>query len=241
MFALLRPSLLLLASLPAAAAAEAGSPPRERRRLRGGRRQAPPGLDPRRGRRILFVGDPARAQEARGGRRRVDLAGASSSPGWADAHLHLAGLGKSLEIADLRGAADAEDAARPDATTAASGLPAGTWVEAAGWDQNLWPGRAFPDARELDAVLPRPAGRSRARVDGHAVWVNSAALRAAGIDAATRDPEGGRILRRPDGSPSGVLVDNAMDLVEKVRPAPDRRRTSSGGFWRARRPARASD
>src|SRR5262249_30380952 len=128
------------------------------------------------------------------------------------------GIGKALEIANLRGAADAKAAAARVAAVAAK-LPAGAWVEGRGWNQNLWPTKEFPDARVLDAVLAdRPAAARP--VDGHALWVNSAALRAAKIDAATRDPDGGRILRRPDGSPSGVLVDNAMDLVVGVQPAP---------------------
>ncbi len=66
----------------------------------------------------------------------------------------------------------------------------------------------------------RTARSPRCRVDGHALWVNEAALRAAGIGSVTRDPEGGRILRRPDGSPSGVLIDNAMELVSRVVPVP---------------------
>ena len=170
------------------------------------------------GGRVLFVGDPKAARKLAPDARVVDLGGRFVFPGWADAHLHLAGLGKSLEIANLRGAASAEEAAAGMAKTAAS-LPPGAWVEARGWDQNLWPGRQFPDARVLDAVLGERPALAR-RIDGHAVWVNQAALKAAGIDAATRDPDGGRIQRRPDGSPSGVLVDNAMALIERVQPVP---------------------
>lgn len=166
---------------------------------------------------IAFVGDPARARGLAGGAKRVDLAGAFVFPGWADAHGHLLGLGKSLEIANLRGAATALDAATRIRTLALT-LPAGAWVEARGWDQNLWPGKSFPDARELDAAVgDRPVAARR--VDGHALWVNSLALERAGIGKDTPDPEGGRILRRPDGSASGVLVDNAVSLVEKVVPA----------------------
>lgn len=168
--------------------------------------------------RILFVGDPARARKIAAGARVVDLTGRFVFPGWADAHLHLAGLGKSKEVADLRGAADAPDAASRIAKTAAS-LPEGAWVEAGGWDQNLWPGKEFPDARVLDRAVGRRPAAAR-RVDGHAMWVNQAALEAAGIDATTRDPDGGRILRRPDGSPAGVLVDNAMELVRRALPPP---------------------
>jgi predicted amidohydrolase YtcJ len=167
--------------------------------------------------RILFVGEAGRARRLADEARRVDLAGAFVYAGWADAHLHLAGLGKSLEVAKLRGLPDA-GAAAAAMQAAAANLPPGAWVEGRGWDQNLWPGREFPDARALDRVLPdRPAVARR--VDGHAVWVNTAALRAAGIDAATKGPAGGRILRRSDGAPSGVLVDNAMDLLESALPA----------------------
>lgn len=166
---------------------------------------------------IAFVGDAGRARKVAGGAKRVDLSGAFVFPGWADAHGHLLGLGKSLEIANLRGAADAADAARRMGELAAK-LPAGSWIEGRGWDQNRWPGKSFPDARDLDSVLPEAPAAAR-RVDGHALWVNSRALAAAGITKETPDPEGGRILRRGDGTPSGVLVDNAMDLLDRVIPA----------------------
>ena len=165
---------------------------------------------------IAFVGGGSRARRMAPGAARVDLAGSFVFPGWADAHGHLAGLGLALEVADLRGAADASQAARRIGAIAAA-LPEGTWAQGRGWDQNRWPGEKFPDARDLDAVVAgRPAVARR--VDGHAVWVNSAALKAASIDAATSDPDGGKIVRRPDGSPSGVLVDRAVDLVQKVMP-----------------------
>jgi predicted amidohydrolase YtcJ len=166
---------------------------------------------------IAFVGNAARARRLAPRAGRVDLSGAFVFPGWADAHGHLDGLGRALEVADLRRAADAAEAARRMAAVAPS-LPRGTWAEGRGWDQNHWPGEKFPDARDLDAVLPDRPALAR-RVDGHAVWVNSAALKAARIGAGARDPEGGRILRRADGSPSGVLVDRAAALAERAMPA----------------------
>lgn len=166
--------------------------------------------------RIAFVGAANEARRRAGAAEIVDLTGAFLFPGWADAHGHLQGLGKSLEIARLSGAADPEEAARRMASSASS-LPPGAWAEGRGWDQNRWPGKAFPDARDLDAALPgRPAVARR--VDGHALWASSAALEAARIGKDTPDPDGGRIVRRPDGTPSGVLVDNAMDLMERVMP-----------------------
>ena len=166
---------------------------------------------------IAFVGDPAAAREKAAGASVIDLKGSFLFPGWADAHGHLLGLGKSLETADLRGASDATEAAKRMTAITAT-LPEGAWAEGRGWDQNRWPGEKFPDARELDAAVPNRPAVAR-RVDGHAVWVNSAALRAAGIDASTPDPPGGRILRRRDASPSGVFVDNAMRLIERTMPA----------------------
>lgn len=166
---------------------------------------------------IAFVGEADRARQFAPSGRRIDLAGAFVFPGWADAHGHLLGLGQSLEVAQLRASADASDAARRIAELAAK-VPLARWVEGRGWDQNLWPGKSFPDARELDAVVgDRPVAARR--VDGHALWVNSRALALAGIGKDTPDPPGGRILRRADGTPSGILVDNAMDLLDRVVPA----------------------
>jgi predicted amidohydrolase YtcJ len=166
---------------------------------------------------IVFVGDAAKAREQSRGATVRDLSGAFLFAGWSDAHGHLAGLGKALETANLRGAADAAEAARRMAAIARQ-LPSGRWAEGRGWDQNSWPGAAFPDARDLDAELPERPAAAR-RVDGHALWANSAAMKAAGIAASTQDPPGGRILRRPNGEPSGVFVDNAMSLLEKAIPA----------------------
>jgi predicted amidohydrolase YtcJ len=165
---------------------------------------------------VLFVGDAADARAQARGATVIDLAGSFLFPGWADAHGHLDGLGEALETADLRGASDAAEAAGRMAAIAGK-LPPGAWAEGRGWDQNRWPGQMFPDARDLDAALPDRPAIAR-RIDGHAVWVNSAALKAAQIDASTPDPQGGRILRRSDGAPGGVLVDNAMQLVEKAVP-----------------------
>jgi predicted amidohydrolase YtcJ len=163
---------------------------------------------------IAFVGDRAPGRYA--GADAIDLSGAVVYPGFVDSHGHLAELGKALESADLKGLASAAACA---ATMAAEKTPPGSWVEGDGWDQNRWTPKAFPDASVLDVVFPdRPAFARR--VDGHAVWVNTAAMRAAGITAATPDPAGGRIVRRPDGQPSGVFIDNAIDTVMRARPAP---------------------
>jgi predicted amidohydrolase YtcJ len=145
---------------------------------------------------------------------RLDWRDATVLPGLTDAHAHLLGLGQGREIVDLRGAASiAEILARLEAHAPASG-----WVLGRGWDQNLW-GGAMPSAADLDPLFSdRPVWLRR--VDGHAGWANSAALRLAGIEASTGDPEGGEILRDPSSrAATGVLVDSAMDLIPVPEPS----------------------
>jgi predicted amidohydrolase YtcJ len=144
----------------------------------------------------------------------LDWRDATIVPGLTDAHGHLLGLGQSREIVDLRGAASiAEiiDRLRQQA-------PPQGWILGRGWDQNLW-GGAMPTAAALDeAFAERPVWLRR--IDGHAGWANSAVIQLAGIDATTGDPEGGEILRDPASkAATGVLVDNAMDLVPVPEPS----------------------
>lgn len=88
-----------------------------------------------------------------------------------------------------------------------------------GWNQETWKLGRFPNVAELDAVVSdRPAAMER--IDGHAMWVNTKALEAAGITKDTKDPEGGRIERDANGSATGILVDTAMEFVYKVLPKP---------------------
>jgi len=148
--------------------------------------------------------------------RRLHLPG-TAVPGLADAHIHAIEFGHQLEELDLRGLSK-EQIIRL-VVQRAKELPTGSWIEGRGWDQGFWNPVAFPTAADLDAALPSyPAILTR--IDGHSIWVNSAALRAAGIRGDTADPQGGHLMRLPDGSPSGVLVDNAVGLIMKVIPKP---------------------
>lgn len=151
---------------------------------------------------------------------RIDAGGATIVPGLHDAHGHVLGLGEILEQLDLGGATSLEVMLDRVRARAAS-VPAGDWILGRGWDQNLWPSRAWPTAAALDAVAPDHLV-ALARVDGHALVANSRALAIAGLSAATADPPGGRIIRDASGRPSGVLVDAAQDLVWRHVPAPDR-------------------
>ncbi len=150
----------------------------------------------------------------------VDLEGKAVYPGFTDAHAHLEGLGIAMMTLDLTG--DTSIAAiRARVMQEARRTGGAGWVRGRGWDQNRWAGRQFPSARDLEGdELTGPV--FLVRIDGHAAWVNDRALAIAGITAATPDPAGGKILRNRDGSPTGVLIDNAIDLVRRRIPPPTR-------------------
>ena len=171
-----------------------------------------------RGGRIVYLGPDAGADRLRGPETRViDLAGRAVTPGLVDAHSHLVGLGEALQQVDLVGTASYEEVVRK-VREGASRLPAGAWVRGRGWDQNDWSDKRFPTHEALSAAVPdHPVWLTR--VDGHAALVNAAAMKILGIDASTKDPAGGRFLRDTAGRPTGVLVDNAMDVVADRMPA----------------------
>ena len=146
----------------------------------------------------------------------VDLAGDTVVPGLVDSHCHLYGLGKSLAQIDLMGTGSPDEIL--EIVRAGAGkFAADAWIEGRGWDQNDWAVQEYPDRAMLDEVIADRPVLLR-RIDGHAAWANSEALRLAGITRDTPDPEGGEILKDADGEPTGILVDNAVDLVFEVIP-----------------------
>ncbi len=168
--------------------------------------------------RIIAVGTPehtsARAKKA----RHIDLQGKTVLPGLIDAHGHVFGLGDQLSRLDLAGSASLADALAATASYAKAN-PGHAWLRGRGWNQEIWKLGRFPTAAELDTVIAdRPVWLER--VDGHAGWANSRALQLAGISNATPDPAGGKIMRDAHGAATGVLVDAAQELVEKVLPKP---------------------
>jgi len=167
--------------------------------------------------RILAVGPVDTLAKAHPKAQRVDLPGGTLLPGLIEGHAHVGGLGALSRKVDLTGLADLNGTlARVRAWVSAH--PQG-WLLGRGWDQNRWPTKTFPKALDLDALTgTRPAFLQR--VDGHAAWVNSAALAMAGIGSSTPDPEGGRILKDATGRPTGILLDAAVQLVEKLIPEP---------------------
>ena len=141
--------------------------------------------------------------------------GGIAMPGIVESHAHLLAVGRALRELDLSGTdslAQALDLIRRHCAQ----LPPGGVLEGRGWNQELWKEKRFPTAKELSAVTgDHPALLTR--VDGHAIWVNDIVLRAASINATTPNPEGGEIVRTDANEPSGVLVDNAMSLVDATR------------------------
>ena len=162
---------------------------------------------------VKRVYQSAASAENSGATTRIDGRGATLLPGLIDVHGHVRRYGAGLASVDLSGStSEAFAAARIAAFLGSGAAGSEGWVEGWGWNQVLWPGQEFPTRAALDAV-ERERPIVMRRVDGHALWVNSAALAAAGINRDTPDPDGGQILRDAAGEPTGVLIDNAMRLV----------------------------
>ena len=174
--------------------------------------------------RIAFTGSAREAMALKGAATRVvDAGGRTVIPGMVDAHAHLLGLGQSLRSVPLYGARSYDEViARVVARS--KGVPAGQWIVGRGWDQNQWGDTRFPTHDALSRALPNhPVYLTR--VDGHAGLANAAAMRAANVTAAMKDPSGGRIERTASGDASGVFIDNAKAFVERVIPRETREET----------------
>ncbi len=169
------------------------------------------------GGRFVVVGSLSDARARSRGAREIDLRGAAAFPGFTDAHVHLSGVGMAAMVLDLVGVesiAAMQQRLRDYAARHGEGA-----IYGRGWIETHWPERRFPTRADLDAIV---ADRTvfLERVDGHAAVVNSAALALAGIDANTPNPDGGAIERDGAGAATGMLIDNAANLVQSRLPAP---------------------
>jgi len=148
---------------------------------------------------------------------REDMGGRVILPGLTDAHIHLMHYALSLQKVDVETATKSEALDRVAAR--AETVPPGEWILGHGWQHNDW-GGDFPTAADLDAIVPNHpvylTGKSL-----HVSWANSLALKLAGIGAGTPDPINGKILRKANSQPDGVLLEIAMNLIETVIPSPD--------------------
>ena len=171
--------------------------------------------------RVAALGSDTDVQPLIGpGTRVVDLHGRLVVPGFNDAHVHFLSGGFGLLSVDLRDARDEQDfAARIGAH--ARTLPRGTWIQEGNWDHETWPSKALPTRALIDAVTPdHPVFVQR--LDGHMALANSLALRLSGVTRESKDPEGGTIVRDAAGEPTGILKDNAEELVTRAIPEPSR-------------------
>ncbi len=173
---------------------------------------------------VLFVGDISEAKQQFPKAVAKDGNGQTLLPGLIDAHGHILNMGQSLLTVDLRGTTSEQEAVARVAEYIKQN-PNRKCVIGRGWNQVLWPNKAFPTKATLDALVQFvPQAKDKiivlSRIDGHAAWVNSNALKLAGITSKTADPEGGQIIKS-NQEPTGVLVDNAELLVTQHLPSED--------------------
>ena len=166
---------------------------------------------------IVALGKEHEILNAYRGKVVEDVKGATVYPGLIDAHSHLLGYALNLAHTNLVGTSSwREVLVKLETEHAHSSTP---WVRGRGWDQNDWSVPVFPDREALDSLFPdRPVALQR--IDGHAVLANRHALKLTRLWEATSLP-GGEILRRPDGTPTGVLVDGAADSLLARIPKPN--------------------
>src|SRR5438105_4030456 len=169
------------------------------------------------GERIIAVGRDTEIEAQYTGARTINLKGKLVTPGFNDAHIHFLQGGRSLMLVNLNGARTLAEAKQRVAARVGEVQP-GAWITGRGWDQTLWGGE-WPSKKDLDEVAPaNPVFLQR--VDGHTTWANSLAMQKAGITRATRDPQGGEIVRDAGGEPTGILKETAGGLVARVIPEP---------------------
>jgi len=169
---------------------------------------------------ITAVGSGAKLRQQFPQARRIDIHGKTLLPGLIDAHGHVLALGHrqaQLNLRETRSLSEAQERIRDYARR----FPQQRWILGGEWNQVSWGAGGFPRAQDIHAVVnDRPVWLSR--VDGHAAWANTQAMLLAGIGRDTPDPAGGKIERDAQGNPTGIFIDNAMDLIQKfIPPASD--------------------
>ncbi|SOE20465.1 hypothetical protein SAMN06298216_0956 [Spirosomataceae bacterium TFI 002] len=165
---------------------------------------------------ILDLGSTIDMTTKYAGEETYDAKGKAIFPGFYDPHSHFVGLGRMLETCDLVGTESLEEI-KERLKTYAKANPDKEWIIGRGWDQNDWPIKKFPNKKVLDDIFPdKPVVLTR--IDGHAAFINSAALKKAKITSGSK-VDGGEVILE-DGEPSGILVDNAMGFLKRVMPTP---------------------
>ena len=173
---------------------------------------------------VLATGDDAQiiAGYSGPGTRMIDLRGAFVMPGFNDAHAHLGMGARILLSVDLLGVQSLQEMQERIRAAAEKAAP-GQWLTGGGWDHTLWASGKLPTRTDIDAAaMGHPAIFTR--VDGHIAVANSAALAAAGITRATKDPQGGEIDRDASGEATGIIRETAQALVKAPPPTREQRR-----------------
>jgi predicted amidohydrolase YtcJ len=171
------------------------------------------------GDRILAVGSIKEITKLKGPQTKViDLGGHFVMPGFNDAHMHLASAGLEKLSVDMVGTKTLDEF-RERLRVKVDAAGPGDWVVGEGWDETLWPVKTTPTRWDLDEVSgDHPV--FLARVDGHIAVANTRALQLASVTVASKDPDGGKIDRDEDGTPTGILRERAQGLVRAVIPQP---------------------
>jgi predicted amidohydrolase YtcJ len=168
-----------------------------------------------RGNRIVAVGEEAVRAVMGPSTRTVNLGGAFVVPGMIDNHTHFLRASQGLAQADLRLASSREELVSMIAESARR-LPQGAWLQGGNWDEQRWGGE-LPTRHWLDAATP-DTPVAVVRTDQHSMLLNSLAMKLAGIDRDTVAPPGGVILRDEQGEPTGIVKDEATELVARAIP-----------------------
>lgn len=167
---------------------------------------------------ILETGDSKKLLAQYDATEKIDAEGHAVYPGLIDAHAHFIGYGLGLQNADLTGTGSWDEVLqRMKEQARKRSIKAGEWIVGRGWDQNDWPTKEFPTKDKLDSLFPsNPVFLTR--VDGHAAIANERALNIAGVKSATQIAGGD--VETKNGALTGMLVDNATELVASKIPAP---------------------
>lgn len=177
------------------------------------------------GEKILAVGTSNDLKAKYQAAQTIDLQGKLVTPGFNDAHVHFFRGALSLLNVSLNDAKTLEEAKAKIAAKAKE-IKAGEWIVGRGWDHTVW-GNKFPTRVDLDAVAPNNPVYL-VRVDGHVAWVNSAALRLAKVDRATKNPEGGEVERDASGEATGILKETAQGLIAGLIAEPSQAQRTRG-------------
>jgi len=148
---------------------------------------------------------------------KINGQGKTLLPGLIDAHGHVLSYGLSLMQVDLTNTKSEQEAIQRSRNFYQQNKVT-TWLLGRGWNQELWQSKQFPQATHLDEYF-KDIPIWFKRIDGHAGWANSKAMALAGITKETLSPDGGEIIRDEQGHPTGIFIDNAMQLiVDKIPP-----------------------